>query len=225
MVDLTKLIYAAGTEILIFLDIVCVSSKYVHNLNLTSFTLVSFSQVFDTILTVNLFESAHLLWFTASCIFLVAPYFTAWSTMFKSDWLAVRPEWSKKRKCLSMLYMICPIGITMLFLLDIFHLLEVLILKPINFFATGRSALRAESVEEKGYFKFRGVNELFAETVCQAALQLWILLRLSDSYYDEDELQSRINKTGVIKAFSSSLFKILYLSFILGLESEKNGMW
>jgi len=57
------------------------------------------------------------------------------------------------------------LDILLLFLNDMYHLIESVAVKPLYLLVTGRN-FRIESYEELGYYKLRRMSEIFAETVC-----------------------------------------------------------
>ena len=108
----------------------------------------------------------------------MAPYFIAWSVLFG---FFQRNYEDKFVRALMKLFTFTPIGILLLLINDVYHLIECVFLKPIHFIATCGRKLRSESFEEIGYYKFRRVSEIFSESVCQALLQLWMLLRINSA--------------------------------------------
>ena len=159
--------------------------------------IIFFDVVTDVIVVIQLSQiSSSLLlslFFTFSVIFLVSPYMIGWVST--TQWMLRRIqkrklEKHKKRKFVEkfvergkcnrylwksafILFNIAPIGILSLFIGDIIHLLEYVILRPIAYLVSCLSIcnkckyckLRTISFEELGYWKLRRVSEIFAETI------------------------------------------------------------
>eukprot|EP01083_Nonionella_stella_P243612 848697_1 len=168
------------------------------------------------------------LFFTFSMVFVLSPYVIGWVSIlqFMLRHFYKQLQESKKFKTANILFIlfnILPFGVMSLIVGDVFHLLEYLIVRPIAYLSQmcgkWKLELRTISFEELGYWKLRRVSEIYAETIPQSVLQLFLLLFLRAS----SELLD-INVFSVVLALLSSIVVTLFWIAILLFESRSNGM-
>jgi len=113
------------------------------------------------------------------------------------------------------LFAIAPIGVLFLVFLDIYLLLEDLLIKPV-YLCCSKSILREESHAERGYKKLRRVSEVVAETICQTVLQIYIAIRFARD--DELSLQP------VYISLLTSVFVLVLWGIVLSIEARGFGL-
>ena len=67
----------------------------------------------------------------------------------------------------------------LLMILDVYLLVEDLLIKPVFLCLNKNNQFREESLAEQGYKKLRRVSEVVAETLCQTVLQFFIYIEFS----------------------------------------------
>merc|ERR1719491_1846026 len=115
------------------------------------------------------------------------------------------------------LFDIAPIGIMFLLLLDLYHLIECLVIKPIFYVMTCGLQIRTISYGELGYYKLRRVSEIFSEAIPQAFIQLYILISVGEQC-------EKCTPLSVLTALTSSCFVLTLWCTIIYVEGKKNGL-
>eukprot|EP01084_Bolivina_argentea_P045557 83866_1 len=169
----------------------------------------------DLRLALELYMNGNTIYFMLSMSFICAPFFVAWSVA--SQMVRKKLNQNQNNVCYIIgvyIYNLFPFGILFMLLVDIYRFIESVFIRPIFFLCFCRET-RTISYEERGYWLFRDVVELFCEAVPQVVLQTILIFR---GACDQCTTQT------LITAYCSSLFQLCKLTFILRKKAGSNGV-
>ena len=181
-------------------------------------SIILFDVYSDVRLALEIGKSGRNVLFMISAAFICAPYIIAWTAAAAMN--AKKLKQNRRNICFivgCMLFNIAPIGIGFLLVVDVYHWIECVFIKPIFYVATCGKQIRTISYGELGYYKLRRVSEIFAEAMPQAVIQLLILLSGGAGC-------GECTTGSVLLALGSSCFVLILWCTILKIESKKNGM-
>eukprot|EP01084_Bolivina_argentea_P239663 402777_1 len=154
-----------------------------------------------------------------------APFVIAWTVAGHTILSKYEKAHRKKRNrrfwsVILALYDVAPIGILMVFIYEVLHWIEFILIAPIYFFFTGGRTYRTVGYQEKGYYKLRKVSEVFAESLPQAIFQLCLLLGIWGDIRQCDKCKT----SSVVMSLLTSSALVLLWCVGLFFESRANGI-
>eukprot|EP01084_Bolivina_argentea_P085174 153939_1 len=178
-------------------------------------SLALFDIYSDLRLALELYMNGNAIYFMLSMSFICAPFFVAWCVASQM----VGKQLNQKRNNICFIigvsiYNLFPFGTLFMLFVDIYRFIESVFIRPIFFCCSCRET-RTISYEERGYWLFRDVVELFCEAIPQVILLTILIFRGS---CDQCTTQT------LITAYCSSLFQLCKLTFILYKKANSNGV-
>ena len=186
--------------------------------------LAIFDLYTDVVVMLQLRESKNPILFGISAGFIAAPFVIAWTVgshivLLRYEKAHRRHRWQRLWTIFIALYDVAPVGIVMIFMFEVYHWIETIIVIPVFWTITGGLRHRKQGYQELGYYKLRKVSEVFAETLPQAVFQSFILLGVFGSTTCD-----KCTVSAVIQSIITSLLVLILWCAMLYFEAKKNGL-
>ena len=178
--------------------------------------LVLFDVYTDLIVALSLYRGAERIWFMLSCLFIAMPFVLVWSASlrFIQNFLFKLYEAKKESAHLTLmewavnvvliLYMFPPLGAMIIALYEVYWVLSDVWL-GCKAFVYGTGLVEAEDRQTKAMKSYRRAIEIFAESIPQTLLQLYIFFRIRA----QQEASIRIDEDDLYLSLGVSLVNLL----------------
>eukprot|EP01084_Bolivina_argentea_P170283 295075_1 len=191
--------------------------------------LVVLDMYTDSVVAFELYKGNERIWFMLSCLFITAPFILVWSASLRFIQLYVSKLFFEKNNksslqwlvniCL-MIYIFPPIGSICIALAELFWVIADLFY-GIKAFVLGTGLINTAKTEIQAIKSYRRAVEVFAESVPQTLLQLYIVIRLQQS---EDSSYQGVTVDSLYQSFIVTLINLCYNVYKFKSEAQLHGM-